>query len=86
MKDADTVWKQFDKVFAEASKLFAEAEHLFETEHTTNTNAHKIRFSTKTFWQRVKLAAYFNRLALCVIFKGKATLVFKHKVTEHTNN
>lgn len=88
MKSSTALWQQFDKVFAEADKLWAEVDHLMQEtpEHAVTAEAHHVRFKSKTFWGRIRLACYFNKVALRVLFKGHATLNFKRAKSPVQNN
>ena len=88
VKSTSALWKQFDRVFAEADKLWMEADRLMRDvpEHSITPEAHHVRFKAKTFWGRIRLAAYFGKLALRVLFKGQANLIFKRAKSHVQNN
>jgi len=88
VKSTNALWTQFDKVFAEADKLWAEADRLMRDapEHEITSEAHHVRFKAKTFGERVRLAGYFSRLALRVLWKGQANLNFKRAKSRVQNN
>ena len=87
MKSTNALWQQFDKVFAEANKLWTETDPLMRDapEHEITPETHHVRFKTKTFGGRVRLARYFSHLALQMLWRGQANLLFK-RTKSHTNN
>ena len=88
MKSTAALWAQFDRVFAEADKLFAEADRLMREapEHEVTSEAHNVRFKTKTFMDRLRLCGYFMCTGCAVLFKGQAILRFKHAKSPVQNN
>lgn len=88
VKSTKALWAQFDKVFAEADKLWAEADHLMRDipEHKITPETHQIRFQAKTYGGRVRIAWYFTRLALKMLWKGQANLSFKRAKSHIQNN
>ena len=80
---ADAAFSAADKAFAEAGKAFTEADRLYarntQPASAQPDNVYRLGFEARSKGERWKLVKKFTKLALDVLFTGKAELRFKNR-------
>lgn len=76
---ADTAFKEADKAFAEADRLFSELPPNGSCKSTPTGKVHQLHFEARNGKERWRLTKKFFKMALGVLFTGKAQLHFKDR-------
>lgn len=86
MSRTDRIWAHADAAFKEADKAFEEADRLFSelppngsAKSTSTGKIHQLHFDTRNANERWRLTKKFFKMALGVLFTGKAKLHFKDR-------
>lgn len=85
MNRTDRVWAHADAAFAEADKAFAEAQRVMNdlppnaAWFAKDGVVHQLHFNTGGGWERLRLSKKFFKMAVGVLFTGKAKLSFKDR-------
>lgn len=84
--NTDSIWYHFNRTFEEVDKFFEQRDRLFEEARKAHSNVHldnpdeyTARFRALTAKERAKLAWDFFCMALSMVFRGHATVIFRRR-------